>query len=240
MQRLRITAILCAALLLAGFLHAQQAQEPQASEQKVSEPKAKEKLPIEQILERLPRRVTSKTGTAGDMVNFLLVGTKQQVEDSLKAAGWVQVDRTPEDAITHAIQEMAEHRAYSEMPMSQLYLFGRPQDYGWAEGIPIHIVTERNHFRLWESPWLTQEGQTVWVGAGTHDIDIEQDTLGNLTHKIDPDVDLEREYIAGSLADAGKVKDRTYLSPSNPVQQAVTATGAPFHSDGRIAVISLK
>lgn len=202
--------------------------------------KAKEKLPVNQIIERLPRRVTSKAGTLGDMVNLLLIGTKKQMEDSLKAAGWVHVDRTPEDAITHAIQEITEHKAYSEMPMSELYLFGRPQDYGWAEGIPIHMVTERNHFRLWESPWLTPDGQTVWVGAGTHDIEIEKDPLGNLTHKIDPNVDQEREYIASSLADAGKVKDRAYVSPSNPVQQAATATGGSFHSDGRIAIIYLR
>ena len=235
MHASRIEAILGLALLLPAAVPAQQKQ--QAPQEK---PKEKEKLTLAQIVERLPRRVASKAGTPGDMVNFLLIGTKKQMEDSLKAAGWFQVDRTPEDAITHAIQEITEHKAYSEMPMSELYLFGRPQDYGWAEGIPIHIVTERNHFRLWESPWLTTDGQTVWVGAGTHDIDIEQDTLGNLTHKIDPDVDQERDYIAGSLADASKVKERSYLAPTNPVQQGATATGGSFHSDGRILVICLK
>jgi len=211
---------------------------PQAGQPE--QPKPKDKLTLDQILEKLPRRVTSKTGTPGDMVNFIVLGTRQQLEDSFQAAGWIRVDRNPQDAIQHAISETLEHRAYSQMPMSELYLFGRPQDYGYAEGIPIQVVTQRNHFRLWEAPWQTTDGQTVWVGAGTHDIGIEKDTLGNLTHQIDPNVDKERDYILDSLKDAEKIKISRYVLPPNPVREAATATGGSFRSDGRILIVSLK
>lgn len=203
-------------------------------------PKPKEKLSVEQILEKLPRRVASKSGVLGDMVNFLLIGTKDQMIAALSAAGWAQVDRTAEEAIQHAIADVLEHRAYGDMPMSELYLFGRPQDFGWAEGVPLQTVRERNHFRLWEAPWETPEGQTVWAGAGTHDIGIEKDESGNLTHQIDPNVDQERDFVAGSLEDAEKVKETRYVKPSNPVLEAITATGGAYHSDGRIAIIFLK
>jgi hypothetical protein len=221
---------------LAGF----QKPAPAPRTKDAAVPKPKEKLPVEQIIEKLPRRVASKTGALGDMVNFLLIGSKDQMIAALSAAGWRQVDRTTEDAIQHAITDVLEHRAYGDMPMSELYLFGRPQDYGWAKGIPLQIVRERNHFRLWETSWETPRGQTVWAGAGTHDIGIENDEFGNLTHQIDPNVDQERDLIAGSLEDAEKVKEARYVKPSNPVLDAVTATGGAYHSDGRIAVIFLK
>lgn len=198
------------------------------------------RLPLSGMLGYLPRRVTSKKGTQGDMVNLLIIGTKQQVADAFKAASWVQPDPNAEDAVVHAIEDTIQGTAYSEMPMSKLYLFGKPQDFGFAEGMPIQIVSERNHFRLWRAPWLDSEGQTVWAGAGTHDIGIEKDSAGQLTHRIDPDVDREREYILETLQDAGKVRKTEYVTPENPVKQALTATGDVYRSDGRILVIYLR
>lgn len=236
MRRIAIPILLAASFLLpVGPEWAAQESADSPAAQKV-----KEKLPIDQILEQLPRRVSTKSGTPGDMVNFLLIGSKEQLKAALEAAGWILVDKTAQDALQHVIEETIAHRAYSAMPMSPLYLFGRPQDFGWAEGMPIQVVSERNHCRLWEAPWLTADGQMVWAGAGTHDIGMEREASGQLTHTIDPNVDKEREYIADELKNAEMVKNIQYASPSNPVREAKTATGGSFHSDGRIAIIYLK
>jgi len=91
-----------------------------------------------------------------------------------------------------------------------------------------------------EAPF-TWNGETIWVGAGTHDIGFEKDIrTGKLTHKIDPEVDNERENIAQSLEKSGKVKSTTYYLPPNPVQEARNASGGGYHSDGRLLVIFLK
>lgn len=201
---------------------------------------AGKRLSFEQMLPALPRRVASKSGTPGDMVNLLIVGLKEQVADAFAAAGWIQPDKTAQDAIVHAIQETMAHKAYAEMPMSQLYLFDRPQDFGFVDGMPIQVVAERNHFRVWRTPWLDSQGRSVWAGAGTHDVGIEKDQSGTLTHRIDPNVDTERDYIVQTLQDAGKVATTEYITPADPVRQAVTATGDAYHSDGRILVIFLK
>jgi LssY-like putative type I secretion system component LssY len=174
------------------------------------------------------------------MVNLLIVGSKEQVADAFQAAGWIQPDKTTQDAIVHAIQETMAHKAYAEMPISQLYLFGRPQDFGFVDGMPIQVVAERNHFRVWRAPWLDSQGRAVWAGAGTHDVGIEKDQSGTLTHRIDPNIDTERDYILQTLQDAGKVATTEYITPVDPVRQAVTATGDTYHSDGRILVIFLK
>lgn len=197
-------------------------------------------LSLDEMLAHLPRRVMSKSGAPGDMVNLLIIGTKEQVANAFKAAGWVQPDQSTEDAIVHAIEDSMNRTAYSEMPMSKLYLFGRQQDVGFAEGMPIQIVAERNHFRLWRAPWLDSKGQSVWAGAGTHDVGIEKDSSGQLTHRIDPNVDNERAYILQTLQDVGKVEKSEYITPENPVKQALTATGDVYRSDGRILVIYLK
>jgi hypothetical protein len=199
------------------------------------------KLPslTQDLLGQIPTRVQDAAGTSGDRVNFLIIGTESEVKDALRAAGWVQVNKSVKDALIEGALATFSRQAYTQLPMSELYLFGRAQDFGYAQADPLRVVASRHHFRLWKAP-LTVGGQTLWAGAGTHDIGFDRDQRnGKLTHKIDPDTDKEREYIAASLKDTGKVARITYMTPSQPVTEAKTAHGESFKSDGRITVINL-
>lgn len=201
----------------------------------------KERIGLDDFLRRLPRRVQAEDGTPGDMVNLVMLGSPTQVEEATAAAGWKQVDRTVTEAAIRAAIGVWQKKVYTEMPMSELFLFERPQDYGFARAQPIKVVAERHHFRLWETDWETADGETIWVGAGTFDVGFEEDKrTGKITHRIDPDVDKERDFIGETLNAAGRVTDWAYLMPLDPVRQATTAHGGPYHSDGRVLVILLK
>ena len=192
-----------------------------------------------EIVDRIPRRVVDAQGNAGDNTNFVVVGDEKNVLAAFDAAGWVQVDRAKEDAIIHGLLSVLNKEAYVELPMSELMLFGRVQDYGLAHAEPIAVVAQRHHLRLWRAPFKA-DGQELWVGAATHDIGFDRDQRNNgVTHKIDPDVDLEREFVKESLDDTGLVASLSYVAPSQPSKEARTATGATFHSDGRMLVIQL-
>ena len=202
----------------------------------------KEPLPSKvtvEMIDRIPRRVVDAQGNAGDNTNFVVIGDEKKVLAAFEAAGWVQVDRAKEDAILHGLLSVLTKAAYVELPMSELMLFGRVQDYGLAHAEPIAVVAQRHHLRLWKAPF-TVEGQELWVGAATHDIGFDRDQRNNgVTHKIDPDVDLEREYVAQSLDETGLVASLSYLVPAQPSKEARTATGATFKSDGRMLIIQL-
>lgn len=201
----------------------------------------KERVTLDEFARRVPARVQDKDNTPGDMVNFVLVGSRAQVEKALAAAGWTRVDRTKTEAAVRAVLETLRKKPYLELPMSELFLFGRAQDYGFARAEPLSVVAERHHFRLWEAPWQTSDGEEIWVGAGTHDIGFEKDQrTGKTTHKIDPEVDKERDFIGQTLQDAGRVAGLGYVLPGQPVRQAATAHGGPYRSDGRVLVIILK
>ncbi len=191
------------------------------------------------LIDSIPRRVNDADGNLGDRVNFILIGSQQQVQAALKAAGWVVVDRTQKDAIIRGIFASLSKEAYTTMPMSELMLFGRPQDFGYAQADPLRVVASRHHFRIWKAPF-TLEGQTVWAGAGTHDIGFARDERNNgITHKIDPNTDAERDYIRDSLAQTGLVIKTEYITPTDPVLTARTATGSEFTSDGRTLLVYL-
>jgi hypothetical protein len=123
--------------------------------------------------------------------------------------------------------------------MSELRLFGRGQDFGYAQADPLRVVASRHHFRIWKAPFEI-EGQTVWAGAGMHDIGFDRDQRNDgITHKIDPNSDGERDYIRDSLVQTGLVLKTAYMTPADPVLSAKTATGSEFTSDGRTLIVYL-
>jgi LssY C-terminus len=195
---------------------------------------------LQKDVDALPRRVNDQFNNQGDMVNFVLVGSEQQVKDALDAASWRIADTDNKEAVLKAVLQTYEKKDYLQMPMSQLYLFGRKQDYGYELAQAYSVVASRHHFRIWKAP-STWNGQTIWAGAGTHDIGFEKDQRnGSVTHKIDPAVDGERDNIGQTLQTSGKVKSLYYYLPPDPVEGAKNATGGGYHSDGRILVVVLQ
>jgi hypothetical protein len=194
----------------------------------------------QRMLDDIPTRVVDLEGNLGDRVNFILIGSLKQVQDALNAAGWVLVDKNKKDAVLHGLVTSLSKQSYVNMPMSPLTLFGRVQDFGYAQGDPLKVVGSRHHFRLWKA-FFEAEGVDVWVGAGTHDVGFDKDNRNNgITHKIDPATDGERDYIGESLRETGLTAREDYMMPSDPIKQARTATGEGFTSDGRVLIIYVK
>ena len=204
-------------------------------------PKSDVKVPAfpQSMIDAIPRRVVDAQGNPGDRVNFVLIGSQEQVQAALKAAGWVVVDKTDKEAALSGFLSSVSKEAYVTMPMSKLQLWGRDQDFGYAQGDPLRVVASRHHFRIWKAP-MTLEGQTLWAGAGMHDVGFARDARNNgVTHKIDPNSDNERDYIRDSLVQTGMVLKTDYITPANPVTSAKTATGSEFTSDGRTLLVYL-
>lgn len=199
------------------------------------------KLPkvTQEMIDRIPRRVTDAAGDPGDNTNFVVPSSEKNVLAAFQSAGWVQVDKTKKEAFLTGLLQTLSKQAYLELPMSELMLFGRPQDYGLAHAEPLEVVAQRHHLRLWKAPF-TVDGEELWVGAATHDVGFDSDARNNgITHKIDPNIDDEREFVGRSLDETGRVAKLSYIMPSHPSKEARTATGATFHSDGRMLVIQL-
>lgn len=191
------------------------------------------------LLSKIPRRVSDPNGKPGDMVNILIVGTQDQMVQAFTTAEWVQVDKTVGNTALNAVMGSLEKKDYLTMPMSTLFLFNRAQDYGFAHAEAVKVAMSRNHLRVWKSPYEV-DGRPLWCVAATHDVGFERDQRNNgVTHKIDPAIDGEREYVNGTLSGTGLVIQRMHVTPTDPLTTAQTATGGEFHSDGRILVLVL-
>jgi hypothetical protein len=189
---------------------------------------------LNEIIAFLPPRVLDGQGREGDMVNLIFIAKEDDFQRIFALAGWVKVDKLKPSIFWHL---MWQRKHYVKLPMETFYVFGRAQDYSYAMPDPAAIVTRRHHLRIWKTDY-GMNGNPIWVGAATHDvaIKIEKRKL-RINHRIDPNVDAEREFIAGNLTETHLVTQVEYLSSADPVFEAQTANGEAYHSDSRILLL---
>jgi hypothetical protein len=192
---------------------------------------------LDTMMDYLPPRVFNAEGREGDMVNLVLVGQKEDLQNAFARAGWVKTDKWNPIFVWHLLLH-GTHDA--RIPMARFYLFGRVQDYSYALPEPGAVVSRRHHLRIWKTDH-TIDGTPIWVGSATHDIAIEVAKRGRLiNHRIDPAVDAERDFVGIDLTNASSISRQEYLHSADPVFQAQTASGQTYHSDSRILLLDLQ
>ncbi len=191
---------------------------------------------VSEMISLLPPRAQNAEGREGDMLNLVFLAREDDLQTAFARAGWLQADKS----IPRIIWRLISRRTrYKELPMDQLYVFGRRQDYSYVLPDPKLIVARRHHVRIWKTD-REVDGVPLWVGAATHDVSIELVKHEfRLFHRIDPNVDAERNFIARNLAKTWQPARSEYMHCVEPVLSAETATGQTYHSDGRLLFLEL-
>src|SRR5262249_46922219 len=92
--------------------------------------------------------------------------------------------------------------------------------------------------------WLTLdkgvEGRPVWLGSSSFDrgVGLSHDT-GQITHHIGPDLDRERDFLIGTLVDAGIVSSTYEVAGIGPTLHGRNGGGDPYFTDGEVVVAVL-
>jgi len=173
-----------------------------------------------------------------DVTNILLVGTRQQVEETFAAAGWTTAAALTREAKFETLRALAEDRGYNEAPVSVLLLDGRPPDLVFEK--LNNTFAHRHHLRVWQRP-ETFAATPLWAVAATHDIGINfSEQNRTFIHRIDSEIDRERGKVVNDLIFTGRVASLTLVERPQVPQKGQNATGDNFTTDGKIAVLVLK
>lgn len=186
-------------------------------------------------LEALPCCATNSDGSRnGDPLNLIIVGGLDDAFPALVRRGWRPTETKWSGAIIRVVSSALSGERYLNAPVSDLYLFGRPQDLALQKA--RDSIHQRNHLRLWLSPMRYHE-RPVWVGQISRDIGsrltIHSPTL--TTHKIDPDVDEARTALAEDMAYSQSLTMVGYapgVGPAAPESPRGNLTTDPYYTDG--------
>ena len=182
-----------------------------------------------------PTLTHTKSGAAGDPINVLFVGSKDQILNSFHQASWLIPDPITTKSSERIAMDSLAHRSYPTAPVSNLYVYGRVQDMAFEK--PTTDAAYRGHIRIWNTGLLIG-GQPVWIGAATYDSGIELTSTTHLpTHHIAPTVDMERNAVGADLATTHLVKEELFVVLTPPIFFAHNGGGDYYASDGNILVI---
>ena len=191
-------------------------------------------------IETLPCCTTDATGTGnGDPVNFVLVGSDDDILGALTRQGWDPTHALGAATAWSTLRAYVSANNYRYAPISPLYFYGRRQDIAMQKA--RSTINQRNHLRLWKAPY-SFEGKSVWVGQISRDIGIRLTINAPLfvTHAIEPDLDEARSYLIQDLLASDYLHAFGWLKGVGRAPQdhpRTNLTGDPYFTDGLRAVM---
>jgi hypothetical protein len=172
-----------------------------------------------------------------DLTNVMLIGSRDEIADAFAAAGWSAPRPLTFGRRVGWLRAIGLRRGFDSAPMSSLLLNGEPADMSLEKS--LNDVSKRHHIRLWKQAGAW-EGQDVWIGAATHDVDFGYLRPGRaFTHKIAADVDRERDKVAYDLAFTGCANTLAWARRTNVPRVTENGTGDAMTTDTRVAVVEL-
>ena len=198
-------------------------------------------LPVDAELQKLvhaaPLRTATPKGVASDVTNLMFLGDRKQLEAAFGEAGWFEADGLGMSSAVKAAQATVRQAGYSSAPVSMLLLNGKQPDVVFQKS--LNTFAKRHHIRIWKLA-KTYNGREVWVGAATHDIATMSGRGGTKwSHRIDPHVDRERDWVETDLLFAGTGKAYVDIERPTAPKKAANATGDDIVTDGKMSVVDL-
>jgi len=190
------------------------------------------------FVDSLPKTSLDIRGRSTEPLNFIFLGSRQQIKHAFHQAGWQEAVPITAGNWAHAFWAGLRDKSYSTAPFTPYYISTTPQDLSYQQETPRHSIHERHHLRIWQTNFELHNGTKIWLGMASFDTSLQ--LLNGLKfpyHHIDPDLDREREYIIKQLlGQGGHEKSRFDLYIA---KKGFNDHRAPFYTDGQMVVIDL-
>ena len=187
-------------------------------------------------------RTRTADGILSDPVNLAARGSEEQLHKVMDAAGWSLADDITPRSAWKMVTTVLRRKSYPNAPVSPAFLFGRKQDFAYQQEVDNN-PNQRHHVRFWRCPkgWLLPGGHRVdWLAAGTYDRSIGLSLFTfQLTHRIDEDTDIERDYIIQTVQDSSEPVRVAILKDFSSGYHSRNGGGDSIRTDGDLPILEL-
>lgn len=187
-------------------------------------------------------RTRTGDGLLGDPVNLALDGTEADIHAAMEAAGWTRADEITLGSAWGIIVSSVLRRSYPAAPVSDLFLFGRRHAFAYQQEVDGNAA-QRHHIRFWPVPegWVLPGGERVgWLAAATYDRAVGLSLFtGQVTHKIDADIDVERDYVINTVRYADPACQVWVIEDFSTAYHHRNGGGDVVRTDGNLPVLDV-
>lgn len=185
---------------------------------------------------KLPQFSETLFGNPQEPMSFIIVAdSDEQLLQSFQNAGWFVADNVNFNSLVATFKLELLNKAYPTAPMTPSLWNAQTNNYGFEQPTEVNSARYRHHARFWTTEYITNSNQKIYVGVASLDMGVK---WWGLTHRIQPDIDSEREYLFKDLNKAG-VKSFEKIQFVDPVL-GKNFTGDQFFTDGKAYLIHFK
>ena len=189
------------------------------------------------LFDTVPRFTEDITGASIEPINAIFIASKPDLEQALAASGWVKAVPLGFRSGLGLVWAELRNQPDPHAPGVPAFLGGVPNEMTFEHPTALNSARERHHLHVWSTA-LTKDGQPVWVGT------VHQDTSGTLYrgltyHKIDPDLDGERDQLLQGLK-ASACLTRQHAIPVTSPMKGQNILHNTFFTDGMALVFDLQ
>ncbi|MBO0472039.1 LssY C-terminal domain-containing protein [Enterococcus sp. DIV0242_7C1] len=188
-------------------------------------------------------RSQTSDGLLGDPINLAFIGSKAELEQLFMNSGWTIAEKLSLRSSIKMIIASVLAKSYPSAPVSSLFLFGKRQDIAFEKQIENN-PRRRHHVRFWQTPenWYLPGGrQADWLGAATYDKKVGFSFFtGQVTHKINSDVDKERDFVLETFEESKQPVSIELVEHFTTSYHGRNGGGDEIFTDGALPFIKMK
>ncbi|MFD2308109.1 LssY C-terminal domain-containing protein [Enterococcus termitis] len=188
-------------------------------------------------------RSRTSDGLLGDPINLAFIGTEADLERLFVNSGWTKAEKLSLNSSIKMIVASLLGKSYPNAPVSSLFLFDKRQDLAFEKQIENN-PRRRHHVRFWQTPkdWYLPGGKEAdWLGAATYDKKVGFSIFtGQVTHKINSDIDKERDFVLASFEEENQQVSVDIVEHFTTSYHGRNGGGDEIFTDGALPFIKLK
>ncbi len=185
---------------------------------------------------KAPPMTETIMGESQEPINLIIV-TKSRASliNAMAIAGWTVAQKPGFCTLLHAGFRAWSNSEDVSAPVTPYFWNKQPNFIGFEKPTKDKTLRKRHHVRFWITSFETPNGQAIFIGTASFDDGLKW----GITHRIDPNIDAERNFIARELVADGLVESTERFVTTPPIL-GHNFTGDAFFTDGKVVLLSLK
>jgi membrane-associated phospholipid phosphatase len=166
---------------------------------------------------------------------MILAKSDQELLIPFLKSKWYLADEISARSLYRIAQAAILNRSYLSAPMTPSFWDREVNDFGFEKPTATNSVRQRHHARFWKTDFVTADGYNIYVGTASLDIGMKW----LVAHRIDPAIDVERDFILSDLKSTGlvdSIKESKFVQPTLGKNSA----GDQFFTDGNVYIVKFK